>query len=115
MSITSEDVLRMAERAKLRLSASEAAEFTADLAMILEYFDSLASAPASVGEAPVGETPELGPLEAPERDPGHLSIDPLRSAPSQFAQHFRDGFFVIPSPPSLGDRSGREPSSDGAG
>jgi len=125
MSITSEDVLRMAERAKLRLSASEAAEFTADLAMILEYFDSLASAPASVGEAPVGEAPvgeapvgeapELGPPEAPERDPGHLSIDPLRSAPSQFAQHFRDGFFVIPSPPSLGDRSGREPSSDGAG
>ena len=120
MSITGDDVLRMAERAKLRLSASEAAEFTADLAMILEYFDSLASAPASVGEAPageapVGEAPELGPPEAPERDPGHLSIDPLRSAPSQFAQHFRDGFFVIPSPPSLGDRSGREPSSDGAG
>ena len=110
MSITSDDVLRMAERAKLRLSASEAAEFTADLAMILEYFDSLASAPASVGEAP-----ELGPPEAPERDPGHLSIDPLRSAPSQFAQHFRDGFFVIPSPPSLRDRSGREPSSDGVG
>ena len=115
MSITSDDVLRVVERAKLRLSASEAAEFTADLAMILEYFDSLASAPASVGEAPVGGAPELGPPEAPERDPGHLSIDPLRSAPSQFAQHFRDGFFVVPSPPSLGDRSGREPSSDGAG
>ena len=107
MSITSDDVLRMAERARLRLSASEAVALTADLAMILEYVDSLASAPESESPAP-----DLGPPQAPERGKGQLSIDPLRNPPSQFAEHFRDGFFVIPSPPSLGDAADPDPSPD---
>lgn len=108
MSITSDDVLRMAERARLRLSAPEAVALTADLKMILEYVDSLASAPLSEGPAPV-----LGPPQAPERGEGQLSIDPLRTPLSQFAEHFRDGFFVIPSPPSLGDTSDADPSPQG--
>ncbi len=108
MSITSDDVLRMAERARLRLSVSEAAALTADLTMILEYVVSLSSAPISEGPAPV-----LGPPQAPERGKGQLSIDPLTTPPSQFAEHFRDGFFVIPSPPSLGDTSDRDPSPHG--
>ena len=108
MSITSDDVLRMAERARLRLSASEAVALTADLTVILEYVDSLASAPVSEGPAP-----DLGPPQAPERGRGQLSTDPLRTPPSQFAEHFRDGFFVIPSPPSLGDPIDRDPSPHG--
>ena len=103
MSITGDDVLSLAERARLRLSGSEAAALTADLTMILEYVDSLASAPVSEGRAP-----DLGPPKAPERDRGELSVDPLTTPLSQFAQHFEDGFFVIPSPPSLGDKSDRD-------
>ena len=108
MSITGDDVLRMAARARLRLSVSEAAALTADIRMILEYVDSLASAPVSEGPAS-----DLGPPQAPERGEDKLSIDPLTTPPSQFAEHFRDGFFVIPSPPSLGGTSDRDPSPHG--
>ena len=52
MFITNDDVLRVAERARLRVTASEAAEGTADLTVIVEYVDSIASALVFEGQAP---------------------------------------------------------------
>ena len=64
---------------------------------ILEYVDMLASL-----RVPEGEPLELGPPEAPEREAGQIPPDPMAHPPGESAPDFREGFFVVPSPPSLG-------------
>ena len=97
MSITREEILQIATLARLRLTDSESQELTKDLSQILDYVDTLASVQMSEGDRL-----ELGPPEAPERKAGQISPDPLVNPPMDSAPDFRDGFFVVPSPPSLG-------------
>jgi hypothetical protein len=68
------------------------------LNQILEYFDMLASL-----EGPEVERLELGPPKAPEREPGQIAPDPMVHPFADSAPDFREEFFVVPSPPSLGD------------
>ncbi len=68
-----------------------------DLNQILEYVDTLASL-----QVPEGERLELGPSQAPEREASQIPPDPMAHPPTDSAPDFRDGFFVVPSPPSLG-------------
>ena len=106
MSITREEILQIATLARLQLTDSESEELSHDLSQILEYVDTLASL-----QVPEGERLELGPSDAPEREAGQIPPDPMAGPPTDSAPDFRDGFFVVPSPPSLGgaDNSGGSP------
>ncbi len=106
MSITREEILQIATLARLRLTDSESEDLSHDLNQILEYVDTLASL-----QVPEEERLELGPLKAPEREAGEILPDPMAHPPADSAPDFRDGFFVVPSPPSLGaaDDSGGSP------
>ena len=97
MSITREEILQIATLARLRLTDSESADLSHDLNQILEYVDTLSSV-----EVPEEERLELGPPEAPDREPGQIPPDPMAHPPDESAPDFREGFFVVPSPPSLG-------------
>ena len=97
MSITRKEILEIATLARLRLTDSESEDLPHDLNQILEYVDTLAS--LQVLER--GRL-ELGPLKAPEREAGQIPPDPMTHPPIDSAPDFRDGFFVVPSPPSLG-------------
>jgi aspartyl-tRNA(Asn)/glutamyl-tRNA(Gln) amidotransferase subunit C len=104
MSISREEILQIADLARLRLTDAEAEDLSIDLNQILEYVDTL----ASLG-VPEDERLEVGPPQAPERKAGQLTPDPMAHAPAASAPDFREGFFVVPSPPSLGgaDEPGR--------
>ncbi len=106
MSITREEILQIATLARLRLTDSESEDLSHDLNQILEYVDTLASL-----EVPEGERLELGPPAAPEREAGQIAPDPMAHPPTEFAPDFRERFFVVPSPPSLGgaDDAGGSP------
>ena len=97
MSITREEILQIANLARLRLTDSESEDLSNDLNQILEYVDTLASL-----KVPKGERLGLGPPEAPERAAGQIQPDPMAHPPAESAPDFRDGFFMVPSPPSLG-------------
>ena len=97
MSITREEILQIANLARLRLTDSESEDLSHDLNQILEYVDTLASL-----SVPEGERIGLGSPEAPEREAGQIPPDPMAHPPADSAPDFRDGFFVVPSPPSLG-------------
>ena len=104
MSITRDEILQVAKLARLRLTDSEAQDLSLDLNQILEYVDTLTSL-----RVPDGEPLWMGPLEAPERESGEIPPDPMAHPPAVSAPDFRDQFFVVPSPPSLGgsdDRGG---------
>ena len=106
MSITREEILQIATLARLRLTDAESEDLSHDLSQVLEYVDTLAAL-----EVPEGERLELGPSDAPEREAGQIAPDPMARPPTDSAPDFRDGFFVVPSPPSLGgaDDSGGSP------
>ena len=97
MSITREEILQIAKLARLRLTASESEDLSHDLSQILEYVDTLASL-----QVPEIERVGLGPPEAPEREAGQIPPDPMAHPPADSAPDFREQFFVVPSPPSLG-------------
>ena len=105
MSISREQIVQIATLARLRLSDAESEELSQDLNQILEYFDLLASL-----QVPEGEPLGLGPLKAPERDPGQIPPDPMSHPPADSAPDFREEFFVVPSPPSLGEADDPEGS-----
>ena len=97
MSITRDEILQIATLARLRLTDSESEDLSHDLNQILEYVDTLASL-----QVPEGERLELGPSQAPEREASQIPPDSMAHPPTDSAPDFRDGFFVVPSPPSLG-------------
>jgi aspartyl-tRNA(Asn)/glutamyl-tRNA(Gln) amidotransferase subunit C len=97
MSITREEILQIATLARLRLTDSEAEDLSHDLNEILEYVDTLASL-----QVPEEERLELGPSEAREREIGQIPPDPMVHPLGDSTPDFREGFFVVPSPPSLG-------------
>ncbi len=97
MSISPEEILQIANLARLRLTDAESGDLSDDLSQILEYVDTLASLPM-----PAGERLGLGSPQAPERVAGQIPPDSMAHPPADSAPDFRDGFFMVPSPPSLG-------------
>ncbi len=104
MSVDSDQVRRIAMLARLRLSEAEAEALGRDLNDILAYMDALAAVP--VDERPIQDPTGVA---APERAPGDHQADPLVEPPGHSAPDFREGFFLVPSPPSLGTE-GEPPS-----
>lgn len=96
MAVTREDVLRIAELARLRLSPEESARFTDDLNGILAHMEALA-------EPDLAAVPAMGlaaEWEAPLRDdsPG---ADRLAIPLTELGPAVVDNFFTVPRLPAL--------------
>lgn len=112
MAVTTEDVLRVADLARLRLEPEEVAALTRELNGILEHVDALAAAgPAPDPDPAAGETPDGEAAGAPLRvdTPG---ADPLAVEPRAMAPAWADGHFTVPRlashAPDAWDGDGRE-------
>jgi aspartyl-tRNA(Asn)/glutamyl-tRNA(Gln) amidotransferase subunit C len=109
MAVTREDVLQIAELARLRLEAEEVDQFVAQLIGLLVHAEELAAldmvavpgaASAAEGTAP-RRSDELGP------DLMHLPL-------SAFAQGWEEGFFTVPRVAALDLTELEEPFEDKA-
>ena len=98
MSVTPDEVRRMAELARLELDGDEADELLEDLNGILEHMESLAGADVE----PAGDDEEAhreGP--APLRDGSEGAPDRLTRSPEELAPAWEEGFFVVPRLPAV--------------
>lgn len=109
MSVTREEVDRIAGLARLELGEEgEAESLRRDLNGILQHMETLE-------DAPVTEEGDAGAVEgsaeahregaAPLREDGEASPDPLRRSLEQIAPGWEDGFFSVPRLPGLEDES----------
>ena len=106
MPVDRDDVRRIARLARLRLSEAEAETLGRDLNDILVYVDILATVPMDEMSLP-----DPTRISTPERVAGDGGPDVLLEPMSRYAPDFRDGFFVVPSPPSLGTERAPEKRS----
>jgi aspartyl-tRNA(Asn)/glutamyl-tRNA(Gln) amidotransferase subunit C len=91
MSVTPDDVRRVAALARLRLAEPEVARFAAELTGILRHVDELRSLNLDGVEPSVIAAAAAAPARADL--PG---ADPLHSAPADAAPAWHDGFFTVP-------------------
>lgn len=105
MSVTREEVRRMAELARLDLDEAEAGSLLEDLNGILDHMESLAEAPVEPSEESAEAHREGG---APLRDGREAAPDRLSRPPGRMAPAWKDGFFVVPRLPAV-EGSDEEP------
>lgn len=108
MSVSREDVERIAELAEVRVAPAGLPALVAQLSRILDYVAQIAAVGAAETSAPF--TP--GPVAVRfRRDEVHPA--PLAFGPDRFAPAFRDGLFLVPR---LGAFEGgdRDDGEDGA-
>ena len=91
MAVTREDVLHIAELARLGVDAARAEELTKELSAILGHMDVLSqvdttSVPLTAGVG-AGGTPLRADVRVPPQMTGTLE---------SFARSMRDGFFIVP-------------------
>lgn len=99
MSVERSEVDRIAALAHLSLSEAEADRLTKELSGILDHVVALGGKERA--PAPASTTPDDGPApHRPER-----TLTPLSRPPEAFAPDFRDGLFVVPRLPGLGEVS----------
>ena len=91
MSVTREEVERMAALAELAVAPEELPELTAQMDRIVGFVARLRALDDLVG---TGAEP-IGPPETPLRDDVVIPADLARS-PAELAPEFMDGFFVVP-------------------
>ncbi|HEX9282690.1 MAG TPA: Asp-tRNA(Asn)/Glu-tRNA(Gln) amidotransferase subunit GatC [Gemmatimonadales bacterium] len=91
MSVTHDDVLKIARLAELAVSDEALPELAAQMSRILDYVAQINSVPASEGVKPFVPGPDAVRFRPDEVKPA-----PLAFGPAQFAPAFRDGFFVVP-------------------
>lgn len=110
MALTPEELVRIAELARLQLDSEETARLARDCEAILEYFariEEVADAP-DAGPARAGSETEAAPLRPDS--PWH---DPLDRPLEQIAPEWRDGFFLLPRLPALDADAPLEPPEGG--
>lgn len=96
MSVTNDDVLHVAQLARLAIDDARLPRLVAELNGILQHIDALQLAPMPA---------ELGARAAegmPLRDDDRPSV-PLQRAREAFAPATRDGFFLVPRLATHGD------------
>jgi aspartyl-tRNA(Asn)/glutamyl-tRNA(Gln) amidotransferase subunit C len=91
MSVSPEDVARIATLAKLQLKTEEAEEMSHQLSSILAHMDALALVDVREAPAVAGVSDEAAPLRA-----DRLEADALGRPIAEVAPEWRDGFFVVP-------------------
>ena len=91
MPVTREDVLHIAELARLGIDAARADELTKELSAILSHMEVL----SQVDTATVPATAGVGAGGTPLRP--DVGMPPLMSGTlASFAPKMRDGFFIVP-------------------
>ena len=91
MSVSSEEVLRIARLAELDVDEEALPVLVDQMSRILEYIAQLHEVPAGDTARPFSSGPDALRLRADEVRPA-----PLAFGPDQLAPQFRDGFFVVP-------------------
>ena len=91
MSVSREEVLRIAQLAELSVEEETLPALVEQMSRILEYVSQLAQVPA--GES---ARPFLAGPDAIVPRPDEVKPWPLAWGPKQFAPAFRDGFFLVP-------------------
>jgi aspartyl-tRNA(Asn)/glutamyl-tRNA(Gln) amidotransferase subunit C len=91
MAVTREDVLHIAELARLGVEPSRADELTVELSAILAHMDVLSQVDTT-GVAPASALGEGGTPLRPD-----VGVAPLmKGTLESFAPAMRDGFFIVP-------------------
>jgi len=91
MAVTREDVLHIAELARLGVDAARADELTKELSAILAHMEVL----SQVDTASVPTTARIGADGTPLRP--DVGVSPLmKGTLESFAPSMRDGFFIVP-------------------
>jgi aspartyl-tRNA(Asn)/glutamyl-tRNA(Gln) amidotransferase subunit C len=91
MSVSREEVLRIAQLAELDVDEDGLAGLTEQMSRILDYVAQLAQVPA--GES---AQPFLAGPDAIKPRPDEVKPWPLAAGPEELAPAFKDGFFVVP-------------------
>lgn len=97
MAVTPEEVMYIAQLARLDLTPEEVERFTPQLNRVLAHA-------AELAEVDVGGVPPVGGVaewQAPLREDEPVK-DALAFAPQQLSEFFAAGFFTVPRLPALG-------------
>ncbi len=101
MSVSRDDVLRIAHLAELGVAEDGVDELAEQLSHILDYVAQLERIPVGEGARPFVAGPEAIQLRSDEVRPW-----PLAMGPAELAAAFRDGFFTVPRLGQFGDDRG---------
>jgi aspartyl-tRNA(Asn)/glutamyl-tRNA(Gln) amidotransferase subunit C len=91
MSVTQDDVVRIARLAELEVDDAALPELVEQLSRILDYVAQLSAATGNNGLRPFVPGPDAIRFRADEENPW-----PLAAGPDELAPVFKGGFFVVP-------------------
>ncbi|HET9384725.1 MAG TPA: Asp-tRNA(Asn)/Glu-tRNA(Gln) amidotransferase subunit GatC [Gemmatimonadales bacterium] len=91
MSVSREEVLRIAQLAELDVDEETLPELSEQMSRILAYVAQLSAVPANGGLKVFAPGPDAIRFRADEVNPA-----PLASGPEDVAPAFKEGFFVVP-------------------
>ena len=91
MSVTREDVLKIARLAELDVDEAALPVLTEQMSRILDFVAQISAVQASEGARPFVPGPDAVRFRADEVRPWPLAFGPDRLAPA-----FKEGFFVVP-------------------
>ncbi|HXQ30163.1 MAG TPA: Asp-tRNA(Asn)/Glu-tRNA(Gln) amidotransferase subunit GatC [Gemmatimonadales bacterium] len=101
MSVSREEVLKIAELAELKVEEESVAELAEQMSRILDYVEQLGSVVGPEGGRPFVPGPDAVRFRADEVKP-----IPLAFGPDVFAPAFKDGFFLVPKLGQFEDAEG---------
>jgi len=91
MSVTRDDVLRIAQLAELDVDEEALPELAEQMSRILDYVAQLSAVPANGTVKVFVPGPDAIRFRADEVNPAPLAVGPEELAPA-----FKEGFFVVP-------------------
>jgi aspartyl-tRNA(Asn)/glutamyl-tRNA(Gln) amidotransferase subunit C len=91
MTVSREDVLRIAQLAELDVDDDALPELSEQMSRILDYVAQLSAVPANGALKAFVPGPD-----AIRFRPDEVNPPPLAEGPAQFAPAFKEGFFVVP-------------------
>jgi aspartyl-tRNA(Asn)/glutamyl-tRNA(Gln) amidotransferase subunit C len=91
MSVSREEVLKIAQLAELEVEEDGLAALAEQMSRILDYVAQISGVPASESAKPFIPGPD-----AIRFRPDEVKPTPLAFGPATFAPAFRDGFFLVP-------------------
>jgi len=91
MSVSRDEVLRIAQLAELDVDEAALSELSEQISRILDYVAQLSAVPANGAVKTVVPGPDAVRFRADEVNPW-----PLAFGPADFAPAFKEGFFVVP-------------------
>lgn len=91
MSVSREEVLRIAQLAELDVDDDALPELAEQMSRILDYVAQLSAVPSNGGAKVFVPGPDAIRFRPDEVNPAPLALEPKQLAPA-----FREGFFVVP-------------------